>query len=264
MISRLKLASHNENDGIFINIEDNLDINIIEDNLDINIDEYIETQYDEMDYDDALRKDHRKFCACYKDKLQDEQIIMNTFCSDEPIKPRAIKIIFLVLQFDLYFFINGLFYDEEYISKIYHLEKDTILTMAERFLDNLIYAALAGIIVNYIIEFFFIEEKKIKKILKLEKDNVLILKYEMVRLLKNIKTNYLIFIIISIIISLLALLHTFCFNIVYYHTMPEWIIFSVIIIFSIQILSFLVCLFKTILRFVSFKFKSEKLFNLSL
>ena len=36
--------------------------------------------------------------------------------------------------------------------------------MAERFFDNLIYSALAGIIINYIIEFFFIEEKKIKKI----------------------------------------------------------------------------------------------------
>ena len=138
------------NGNLFINYND----------IDINMEEYLETQYDEMDYDEAIRNDHRKFCECYKEKLKNEQIIINIFYSYESIRPRSIKIIFLILQVLLYFFINGLFYDEEYISNIYHLEKDTFFTMAERFFDNLIYAALAGIIINYIIEFFFIEEKK--------------------------------------------------------------------------------------------------------
>ena len=48
-----------------------------------------------------------------------------------------------------------MFYDEEYISKIYHLEKDTFFTMADRFFDNLIYAALAGIVINYISYLYF-------------------------------------------------------------------------------------------------------------
>ena len=242
---------------------DNLFLNI-KDDIDINMDEYLETEYDDMDYDEAIRKDQRKFCTCFTDKLKNEQIIINTFFSIEPIKPKAIKIILLILQIKLYFFVNGLFYDEEYISKIYHLEKDTFLTIADRFLDNLIYAALVGIIVNYIIEFLFIEEQKIKKILKMEKDNIFTMKYEMIKILKSIKRRYLIFIIITFFISLLALVHIVCFNIVYYHTMEEWIIFSLIIIFSIQIATFLLCLFQTCLRFISFKFKSEKLFKLSL
>ena len=64
-----------------------------------------------MDYDEAIRRDHRKFCVCFVEKLQDEQIIINTFFSDEPLKPKAIKIILLILQIKLYFFVNGLFYD---------------------------------------------------------------------------------------------------------------------------------------------------------
>ena len=136
--------------------------------------------------------------------------------------------------------------------------------MAERFFDNLIYAALAGVIINYIIEFFFVEEQKIKKILKMEKDNIFILKYEMIKILKSIKIRYLIFIIISFIITLIALIHIFCFNIVYYHTQAEWIVFSFIIILSIQLLSFAICFIQTALRFISFRFKSEKLFKLSL
>ena len=136
--------------------------------------------------------------------------------------------------------------------------------MAERFFDNLIYSALAGIIINYIIEFFFIEEKKIKKIFIYDKDNISILKNEIAKILKSIKIRYVLFIIISFLISFIALIHSFCFNIVYYHTMVEWIVFSLIIIFSIQILSFLICLLKTFLRLISFKFKNEKLYKLSL
>ena len=232
--------------------------------LDIDMNEYLETQLDDdMNYDETIRKDHRKFYESFVDKLKNNHIIINTFCSDDPIKPKSIKTILLILQIDLYFFINGLFYDEDYISKIYHLKKDTFFTMAERFFDNLIYAALAGIIINYIKEFFFNEEQKIKKILKMEKENIFMLKYEMIKILKSIKIRYLLFIIISFIISFIALLHIFCFNVVYYHTMTEWIVFSLIIILSIQILSFLVCFIQTTLRFISFRLKSEKIFKLS-
>ena len=136
--------------------------------------------------------------------------------------------------------------------------------MAERFFENLIYAALAGILINYIIEFFFIEEKKIKKIFKFNKDNIIELKCEINKILKSIKRRYLFFIIFSFLLSFIALIHITCFNIVYNHTMVEWIIFSIIIILSIQIGTFLICLIQTALRFISFKFKSEKLYKLSL
>ena len=231
--------------------------------LDIDMENYLKTQYDNMDYDESIRKDHRKFSECFVEKLKKNQIIINTFFVDEPLKPKSIKILLLILQVNLYFFINGLFYDEEYISKIYHLKKDTFITWAERLFDNLIYAALAGIIINYIIEFLFVEEIKIKKILKIEKDNIFKLKYEIIKILKSIKIRYLLFIIISFIISLIALIHIFCFNTVYIHTIKEWLVFSIIIFLSIQIASFIICLLQTVLRFISFRFKSEKLFRLS-
>ena len=108
------------------------------------------------------------------------QILLNTFCHKEYLKPMPIKIILLVLQVELYFFINGLFYNEEYVTKIFELEKDTFGNKTWRFLDNLFYAFIVGVIINYVIEFFFIQEKKIRVTLKREKNNLLILKYEMV------------------------------------------------------------------------------------
>ena len=254
--------SNSSNKVIKLNL--NHEISNGNNDIKINIEEYLETQFDDMEFDEAIRKDHRKFCQCYKEKLKDNQIIISIFCSYQSIRPKSIKIIFFILQVDLYFFINGLFYDEEYISNIYHLEKDTFFTMADRFFDNLIYAALAGIIINYIIEFFFIDEIKIKKIFKFNKDNILELKNEINKIFKSIKNRYLFFIIISFIIAFISLVHIFCFNIVYYHTMVEWIVFSIIIILSIQIGAFLICLIQTGLRFISFKLKSEKLYKLSL
>ena len=90
------------------------------------------------------------------------------------------------------------------------------------------------------------------------------MKSELIQIIKSIKTRYILFIIFSFLISLLSLFHIFCFNIVYYHTMMEWIFFSLIIIFLLQKLNFLICFFQTCLRFISFKFKSEKLYKLSL
>ena len=136
--------------------------------------------------------------------------------------------------------------------------------MAERFLENLIYAALAGIITNYIIEFFFIEETKVKKIFKLNKDNILEFKIQINKIFKSIKRRYVFFIIISYLISLITLVHISCFNIVYNHTMVEWLIFSLIIILSMQIATFLICLIQTALRCIGLKCKSEKLYKLSL
>ena len=258
-----KYSLSNEKIDVYLQKSNNELLVNLKYDININFDEYFEPFFDEMDYDEAIRKDKRKFCKSYTDKLKDNQMIINTFFAYEPFKPKSIKLILLTLQISLYFFINGLFYDEDYISKIYHLEKETLSTLAERFFDNLFYAALAGIIINYIIEFFFIEESKIKKIIKMENKNILTLKFEVIKILKSIKLRYTLFIILSFTITIIALVHSLCFNIVYYHTMKEWLLFSLIIVISIQLATFLLYLLVTCLRFISFKVKSEKLFKLS-
>ena len=217
-----------------------------------------------MDYDDALKKDKRTFCIYFWDKIKTNQIILNTFCYKEPIKPRPIKILLFILQIDLYLFVNGLFFNEEYVSHIFHLENDTFYDKFERFIGNCFYAALVGVIVSYIIECFFIDEKKIKGILKREKENLFILKYEIVQAVKNIIKRYLYFIIISFLITIFTWYHISCFNNIYPHMKNEWLIFSVLIIIFIQILSLFACLLETILRFISFRYKSEKIYKISL
>ena len=216
-----------------------------------------------MEFDDLITKDKRKFCEYFCEKLITNQIIINTFCCEEPFKPRSIKILLLVLQIDLYFLINGLFYDEEYASEIFHLEKDTFYDALSRFLENLVYAALVGIILSYIIEFIFIEETRLKKIFKKQKGNIDVLKDEINKIVSDIKRRYIFFIILTFLITIFTLIHISCFNMVYPHLKWEWLLFSVIIILFMQIFSTFICFLHTLLRFLSFRCKSEKVYKIS-
>lgn len=259
----LNSSNNNHKLSFELSASDNL-MNGITNDFDIYIEDFLKTDPQDMDYDEALRRDKRTFCRYYYEKIQTEQMILNTFFNHEPLKPKPIKIMLFILQIELYLFVNGLFYNEEYVTKLFELEKDTIPNKIWRFLDNLFYAFLVGVIINYIIEFFFIEEKKLRVTLKREKDNILILKYEMIQIIKDIEKRYLSFIIISFIISVFIWYHLSCFNNIYPHMQEEWIIFSILIISCVQILSLVTSLIETILRFLSFRFKNEKIFKLSL
>ena len=231
----------------------------------INMEEYLNTDPDDMDFDDSIKNDKRSFCQFFVDKLKRNQIMLNTFYAEDPIKPRYIKILLFILDICLYLFINGLFFNENYISEILNLKgDDNFLKFIERFTSKFVYITLVGIIIDYIIDFCFVDENKIKGIFRREKDNLVILKYEISRIIKNIIIRYNLFIIFCFLINIFILIYVLCFNIVYPSMKNEWIISSVIIIIIMQILSILKCILETIIRFISFKCKSERIYNISL
>ena len=228
------------------------------------VEDYLEPSPDEMEYDDAIKKDTRTFCQYFKDNLKEKQIIANTFIAVDPIKSRAIKIILFNLNIVLYFVINGLFISESYISELYNLDetKETFFSFLPRSLERLIYATLVSLIIGYITGFFFLEEKKLQGIFRRDMEDKLALKQDIINLVKTLKKRYISFIIFVFVILLLSLYYLLCFNYVYPKTQIEWIKSSIAIIIIIQILSLLVILLEAIIRFLSFKCESEKLFKL--
>ena len=240
-------------------------INYIDELNNVDINEYLSTEFDDMDYDDSIKRDERTFCQYFRYKLYINQIILNTFVIKEPLRPRTIKILLFILDIDLYLFINALFFNEDYISEVFHsTKKEKFFTFIPRSYSRFFYTTLVGVIVNYIIDFFFIEEKRIKGIFKREKDNLLSLKNEISKITTIITKRYIFFIILSFLITTFTLYYIFCFHSVYPHMRNEWIKSSIIIILIMQILSILQCLLETILRFISFKCKSEKIYKLSI
>ena len=227
--------------------------------------EYLSTEIDDMDYEDAMKRDKRKFCEYFCEKLKINQILLSTFYAIDPLKPRAIKLLLFILDIDLYLFINALFFNEEYISDLFHSTKeDNFINFIIRSYNRFFYTTLVGVIINYIIECFFVNEKKIKGAFKREKDNIILLKNEITRIIKKIVLRNTFFIIFSFVMSIFSLYYILCFNSVYPHVRNEWIKSSIIIIIVMQLLYLLECLFETIFRFISFKYKNERFYRISL
>ena len=225
------------------------------------IEDYLKPDLNDMEYDDAIKYDERSFCEFFIERLKEKQIIMDTFYHKEKIRPMSIKILLLLLNFDLYFVINGLFFNEEYIIKIYNSENEHFFSYFSRSFNNFVYATLVGIIITIIISCIFIDEGKIKRILLREKEDIMQLKYEITMNVKSIKKRYTIFIILCLFITLISWYYVSCFNYVYPGVKQEWIKSSVTIIVIMQILSLLIILLEAILRNISFQCKSEKVYK---
>ena len=226
---------------------------------------YLATSLDNMEFDDAIKKDKRGFCRYFLDNLEEKQSIAYTFIVHDPINTRMIKFILFLLNIDLYFVVNGLFFSEAFISELYHTEEkdETFFSFIPRNIDKVIYTTIVTSFMSYMTDFFFLSENKIKGIFKRDKDNRKILKRSIAMLIKEIQKRYISFIIITFVILLISLYYILCFNYVYPKTQKEWVKSSIFILIIMQILSVLKCLYEAIFRTLSFKCESEKLYKVS-
>ena len=251
------------------------------------MEEFLKINLDDMEYDDAIKYDKRTFCEFYIDRLKQKQMILDTFYNKDDIRPLPIKILLLLLNIDLYFVINGLFFSEEYIIQLYHLEtEDQFFDFLPRSIGRFFYATLVGVIIEIIIDCIFIERNKIKRTFLRDKEDLLQLRYEIANIINfsvfenkhyhitcysisiknvninSIKKRYIVFTIICFIISLISWYYVSCFNNVYPGVKVEWIKSSIVIILIIQLLSFFLVLLESILRLISFVNKSERIYKL--
>ena len=236
------------------------------DNIDKSFfEEYLATSPDEMEYDDAIVLDKRKFGEHFLECLKEKQIIAHTFIADDIMKPRTMKIIVLILNFILYFVVNGLFFSESVISELYEIDEseEHFFSYFERSIERIIYCTLVSIVISIITDFFFVQEIKMKGIFIREKEEPIILKQKIVELINDIKVRNIAFIITASIILLFSFFYLLCFNYVYPNTQIEWIKSSITIVIIMQLLSFLKCLLESGLRHLSFLVKSEKLYKIS-
>ena len=241
----------------------NKELKNIQEKYGIDEQEYLKTDPDDMEFDDAIKYDKRTFLEYFCDKFKENQIIMNTFFNPDHLKPMTIKIILLLLNIDLYFVVNGLFYSESYISELFHSdEEEHFFSYFPRSISRVFYTSVVGVIISSLIDCMFFEEKKIKRIFMREKENHLQVKYEISLIIKTSKKNYIIFICISLFISLLSWYYVSCFNNVYPGVKGEWIKSSITIMIIMQILSMLAGFVVALIRLISFQCKSEKLYKL--
>ena len=230
-----------------------------------NFDEYLSTDINDMHFHDVAIIDNRLFFDYFCDKLKKKQLILQLFIVNSPVKPISIKILFLILDIEVCLVVNAMFINEDYVSELFHSKKkETFISFIPRSINRFIYTIFASVVLSYVIGCLFVEENKIKGVLKREKNDITNLKYQINIVMKEIKIRNNIFIIIAGIFSIFSWYYISCFNNIYPHMKNEWIKSSLFIIILIHILSIIIILIETLLRFVSFEIKSEKMYKASL
>ena len=226
--------------------------------------EYLETDIDDLIFEEIIERDKRTFCEYFKEQLKSNLMVIDAIYNNEPLKPRVIKLTLYIINIDLYFIINALFINEEFISDVFSSEKNDIIEIIKRSFDRVFYTTLVKVILNYIINCFFIEEKKIKVILKSKKMNIKEVKYKIIIIMKQVLNRLIYFIIFSFIITFFSLYYISCFNYRYYYITKEWIQTSIFIIIFMEILSIITIFIQTSFRFLGLKLGNEKIYKFSL
>ena len=229
----------------------------------LSIKKYLETPYEEMDFDDAIIKEKRRFWKCFIDRLKSNHIFINTFFVIDNMNPKSIKIFLFLANIDFYLLINSMVFNEDSISQLYHIEnKNNFIGFIKRSVNRFIYTVFATSIYNYISKFFFIKEKKFIKLLLRHKSSHIQLYQELYLFTIKLKNRYKGLIIICMIINIFSWYYISCFNNVYRYTKREWLLSSFCFIIANMIFHLLTIFFGTILRYISFKFDSEKLYKI--
>ena len=198
------------------------------------------------------------------DRLIANQMIIDLFYNKNWIIPKTIKVIFFIVMIDLYMVVNALFYNEEYIRDLYYLDKEeSFFSFVPRSLNRIIYTTIASSVLDFIISLLFPTENKIKKIIKRKRNNINEMRNKVIMSIKNIIDNYWIFILISYLITIFCWYYISCFNNAYPYLKIEWIKSSIFILTVLQIISILGCFLFAFLRYISIKFKSEKIYRIS-
>ena len=225
---------------------------------------YLSTSLDDLDFDEALEKDKRNIYQIFIDLAKDKHMIIRTFFVSDNVRPRSIKILLFILILALYFVINALMYNDEYISEIYHSneKEEDFLFFLKNSMSRLLYASVIGIVITFFIEFYFIDDKKLKRIFLRNRKNKEI-KNKICNLIKITEKKYKSFIFISYLMTSTSWYYIFCFNNVYPNTSMNWIKSSLFIIIIIQLLFFVYIFIESILRKISFKCESEGTFKIS-
>ena len=98
--------------------------------------EYLETDIDDLIFEEIIERDKRTFCEYFKEQLKSNLMVIDAIYNNEPLKPRVIKLTLYIINIDLYFIMNALFINEEFISDVFSSEKNDIIEIIKRSFDR--------------------------------------------------------------------------------------------------------------------------------
>ena len=117
----------------------------------------------DMEYEEAIIRGKISFIRIYWLYLVDSQIILGTFCTENYLDLFVIKLSFLVFTFEISFFLNALFYTDDYISEAYH--NNGVLDFVSG-LPKSIYSFIATLITTNLLRILSSSKSELMKIIR--------------------------------------------------------------------------------------------------
>ena len=166
-----------------------------------------------LPYKKAIKLDKRTYFQYYWALLKKKQIILFAFVSSGDYNIRVIKIALLIVSFSLYFTINGFFFTDETMHKVY--EDNGSFNILHQ-IPQILYSSIVSIFINILLKQLSLSERDIIKV-KHEQNYSLAIK-------KSEKTKKFLLIKFGVFFSLSIILMSFfwyfnaCFCVVYKNT----------------------------------------------
>ena len=203
----------------------------------------------DIDYEEAILYDKRSYLKIYWGFLVDSQIILGTFCTDNNLDLFVIKLSFLICNFQISFFLNALFYTDEYISDAYH--NDGVLDFFSG-LPKSVYSFIVTLIITSLLRMLSSSKSELMKLIKEKRklNNYI----NLIRLkIKKLAKKLVIYFIVVFILSLFFLYYVMSFCAVYRYSQNYWFYgclesFVIDYLFAIGI-----CIFLGFFRCISIK-----------
>ena len=192
---------------------DNCNKKIIKQNKFLNFFRYTDDEINDLSYELAIKRDKRTFLEYYISLLKTKHDIFFSFCYNKDYNARILKIDLFFLGFTMSYVINGLFFTDETMHKIY--EDKGSFDFIYQF-PKTIYSTIISLVLDYIIKLLALSNDAILdfKNIKLTKDYKKIKKYLIIKL----RIKFLLYFIISSILLILFWYYIGMFCVIYKNT----------------------------------------------
>ena len=213
----------------------------------------------DMDYEEAIIKDKRSYLRMYWSFLIDSQVILGTFCTENYLNLFVIKLSFFVCTFQISFFLNALFYTDDYISDAYHNEG--VLDFISG-LPKAIYSFLATLITTNLLKMLSNSKNELKKAIR-EKSQEMIYINIINAKLRKLRKKLIAYFILVFLFGIIFLYYVSSFCAVYRYSQKYWFI-GCLESFAIDSgVAILICILLAFLRYLAIKNRIKYLYKLA-
>ena len=166
-----------------------------------------------LEYNKAVKFDKRTYFQYYFSLLKRRQLILFAFFPNNDYNIVELKISLLLLSFSLYFTINGFFFSDETMHKIYK-DKSSYNIMNQ--ISIMAYSTIISSVLNIILKQLSLSENNILSIAQVKDYKSAVKKSKTI--LKCLKIKFFLFFLLRIIILLFCWYYISCFCAVYINT----------------------------------------------